>query len=111
MKPDQPTLAPLGKRSIRSEVLDNLLSIEGRRTRLFSNAEAAIEDMNGTVIINSLHNSREKRRSFSTVERRTNHGLGAKTALSDFILGRHGRVWMLKLFSYMSWLDTYMRYS
>ena len=44
MKPDQPTLAPLGKSSIRSEVFDNLLSIEGRGTRLFSNAEAAIEE-------------------------------------------------------------------
>ena len=45
MKPDQPTLAPLGKSSIRSEVFDNLLSIEGRGTRLFSNAEAAIEEV------------------------------------------------------------------
>lgn len=49
MKPDQPTLAPLGKRSIRSEVFDNLLSIEGRRTRLFSNAEAVMEDIIGAV--------------------------------------------------------------
>ena len=38
-------LAPLGKRSIGSEVLDSLLSIEGRRTRLFNNAEAEIDDM------------------------------------------------------------------
>ena len=55
MKPDQPTLAPLGKRSIRSEVLDNLLSIEGRRTRLFNNADAVNEDMIGaTNAYNSL---------------------------------------------------------
>ena len=63
MKPDQPMLAPLGKRSIRSEVLDSLLSIEGRRTRLFNNAEADIDDMNDAANITDTLDSRQKRRS------------------------------------------------
>ena len=45
MKPDQPTEAPLGKRSIRSDVFANLVSIDGLLTRLLRSAEAAIEDM------------------------------------------------------------------
>ena len=56
-------LAPLGKRSIRSEVFDNLLSIEGRRTRLFSKAEAAIDGVISAVSITDPLDSRKKTRS------------------------------------------------
>ena len=107
MKPDQPTLAPLGKRSIRSEVLDNLLSIEGRRTRLFSNAEAAIDDMTGAVIINDLIRARREGHPtliilHGRVEDLSWHRLSAKPALSDFIWmlfsypGRHLHAFLIK---------------
>ncbi len=59
VKPDQPTLAPFGKRSIRSEVLANFFSIEGRRTRLLSNAEAVIDDMMAVMNANGYPASSE----------------------------------------------------
>lgn len=59
VKPDQPTLAPFGKRSIRSEVLANFFSIEGRRTRLLSKAEAVIDDMVAVLNANGYPASSE----------------------------------------------------
>ena len=49
---------------MRSEVLDNLRSIEGRRTRLFSNAEAAIAEMLALILPLMFFNRarRERRR-------------------------------------------------
>lgn len=42
VNPDQPMYEPCGKKSIRSSALASLFRYEGRRTRLFSRAEAAI---------------------------------------------------------------------
>ena len=47
MKPDQPIYELWGKRSMRSSALASLLRYEGRRTRLFKRAEAAIMELYG----------------------------------------------------------------
>lgn len=40
VKPDQPTYAPWGNKSIRSSAFASFVSMDGRRTRLFNNADA-----------------------------------------------------------------------